>query len=368
MAQGTQTHILRQMAGLQGSGEHENPLTTSRAMRLLLAKVAQDHAGLALSVSSISETAADLDPALDDLPDGLMLVRLDRGDLPVGLIALDPDLRAAVLEIATTGTLNPHAAAARAPTATDHFLCQPLLASFVAAFPEAVQGTPLQDWVTGAAVGAMIADTRRAALLLAECSYRTIQMTVQLAQTDRQGLLVLMLPIPKAAPEDSLPLPEKPDWADSLASRIGGSCAILDAHLHRFSLPLSALRALAVDTVLPLHGCSVSSVRLKTLDGRTVASARLGQSAGKRAVRIETPPALDMHDLPTARAAAAPMVAFSQVAEGADQLPVSSADRLAPAPRPDEARGFDPAEDVAGDLTQGAEDGFAFDAGGPDPA
>jgi flagellar motor switch protein FliM len=368
MAQGTQTHILRQMAGLQGSGDSENPLTSSRAMRLLLAKVAQEHAGLALSVSSIAETTAHLDLALDDLPDCLMLVRLERGDRPVGLIALDPELRAAVLEIATIGALNPHAAEVRAPTGTDHLLCQPLLASFVAAFPEAVQGTASQDWTSGAGVGAMIADTRRAALLLGECTYRTVQMTVQLGQTDRQGLLVLMLPVPAVTPEESLPLSEKPDWTISLASRVGDVSADLDAQLHRFSLPLSALRTLTVDTVLPLHGCTVSSVRLKALDGRTVVTARLGQSAGKRAVRIETPPALDMNDLPTPKAASAPMVSFSQVAEAADPALASSVDRPVSHAHPEETRERDQTEDIAtGVAVVGAEDSFAFDDGGLDP-
>jgi flagellar motor switch protein FliM len=361
MAQGTHTHILRQMAGLRGSGDDENPLTTSRAMRLLLAKVAQDHAGLALSVSSISETTDDLDPALDDLPEGLMLVRLERGDRPVGLIALDSELRAAVLEIATMGALNTHPAEVRAPTGTDHFMCQPLLGSFVATFPEAVQGTALQDWISGAGVGTLIANTRRAALMLEECTYRTIQMTVQLGQTDRQGLLVLMLPVPVAEADNSLPAPETPDWAISLVSRIGDSSAVLDAHLHRFSLPLAAVRALAVDTVLPLHGCTVSSVRLKALDGRTVASARLGQSAGKRAVRIETPPALDMQDLPPAKSTDPRMVPLSEVSSGASEKFSVSDTSL---------KGWgssDPAKEPDSDIADSAGESFAFDAGGRDP-
>jgi len=72
---------------------------------------------------------------------------------------------------------------------------------------------------------------------------------------------------------------------------------ILDAILHRSKFPLSLLAGLVEGQVVPLPGCSVSSVRMEALDGTTVARGRIGQMAGNIAVRVETPKGSLMTDL-----------------------------------------------------------------------
>ena len=65
-------------------------------------------------------------------------------------------------------------------------------------------------------------------------------------------------------------------------------------------MPIAQAQTLRVGQVLPLSGCTVHSVRMVSADGRDVGAAKLGQSGGMRAIRIETAPPADMMDLTTA--------------------------------------------------------------------
>ena len=316
MTESTHATILRRMTRAHAADVVENPLTSSRAVRLALTKAANDAAGLVLTVSSVAEEVNDLDAMLAGLPDGIMLVGLQRSGQLVGLIALDMQLRAAVLEMETMGVLSGQVADDRAPTQTDKVMCDPLLAGFLAAFPDAVRSTALEGWGDHVTHEARIADTRAAGLLLADVSYRLLQMDVQLGTTDRQGVLLMMLPFVEAVTEKPAPVPPlTPDWATEFTKVINDAPASLTALLHRFSIPLATAQKLHVGMVLQLPGCRVSSVKLIAADAKVVAQAKLGQSGGMRAVRIEAAPLPDLHDLDTA-AAVIPMPEQHVAAQG----------------------------------------------------
>ncbi len=72
MTDSTQATILRRMTSSHETDVAENPLTSSRAVRLALTKAANDSVGLVLTVSSVAEDVSALDAMLDGLPDGLM--------------------------------------------------------------------------------------------------------------------------------------------------------------------------------------------------------------------------------------------------------------------------------------------------------
>ena len=206
-------------------------------------------------------------------------------------------LRAAVLEMETMVVLAATAAEDRAPTHTDKVLCEPLIAAFLAAFPEAVRGTAFDGWGDGITQHDRIKDTRNAGLVLDDCPYRLVQMNVQLGPADRHGTLFLALPLNDVPKVEEAPAKHKADWNARFPKVVEDAPAALTALLHRFSVPLALARSLRVGTVLPLAGCSVSSVRLLAPDGQEVAEAKLGQSGGKRAVRLQTAPMPDLHDL-----------------------------------------------------------------------
>ncbi|SFS04832.1 FliM/FliN family flagellar motor switch protein [Yoonia litorea] len=328
---------------MQDKTDADSPLTSSRAVRLALAKAAQDSISLPLTVSSIAEEVDRLDAMLGALPDGLMLVRLEKGDGLAGLIAVDAEMRAAVVEVETTGAVSLRAAEPRLPTGTDRFLCDPVLKMFLSAFPQAVSGTDYAGWADDVSAGTCFANTRLAGLELADGRYRSLQMTVQIGQTDRQGMLIMALPLPEPVTRPSAVSKSKENWSEQLHKVVESVPATLIAELHRFSVSLGYLQGLKVGDVIRLDGCSVSSIKLRDAEGKPVATARLGQSMGKRAVRLEAPPQLDLKELPTnSPVQEKPAEAFLE-----PDLAIGSIDEALPlSPQQREPPTFDPTVDL----------------------
>lgn len=292
--------LLRRMTRSQEQEVADNPLTASRAVRLALTKAANDTVGLVLTVESVAQEITTLDDMLGTLGPEMMLISLARDGEGVGLLALDMEMRAAVLEMETMGAVLAQPAETRKPTRTDKMLCDPLLQNFLSAFPGAVTHTPLEGWVDGASVGEKIDSTRAAGLVLKDCAYRILRMSVDLGVADRRAMLVIVLPLVEetAAPDAAPPAPV--DWGQIFQENVAEAPACLEALLHRAPISLATAQSLQVGTILPLPGCTVNSVRLLSPDGHVVAQAKLGQIGGYRAVRLETAPAPQLGELPHA--------------------------------------------------------------------
>ncbi len=305
MTDSTQVPLLRRMTRLRHDAMAENPLTSSRALRLVLSKAASDTVGLVLTVQGVSEDVRKLDDLLTGLSNDLLLVGLMRDARLVGVAAIDMQLRAAILEMQIIRALIDKPADDRMPTGTDKVMCDPMLSTFLAALPEALLGTDLDGWVDDVLVGDRLESCRLAGLVLDDCHYTDMQMSVGLGITDRQGLLQIALPVPNrpAQPHDKDPV--SVDWDSALQDTVAEAPASLDALLHEFTIPLAQANALAVGTVLPLPGCTVNSVRLMAPDGYEVAQAKLGQVGGMRAVRLQSVPLPEMAELGPGAAAMA---------------------------------------------------------------
>jgi len=274
-----------------------NPLTSSRAVRLAMTKAANDTIGLVLTVSSVGEETTGLDDMLSALDDGMMLVGLERDDMLVGMIAVDVELRAAILEMQTIGALLGRKAEPRTPTSTDKMLCEPLFGTLLSSFPQALTTTPLEGWLDQISHGAQIASARAAGLVLKDCHYRIVTMNVDLGIAERTGVLQIVLPLVSAPSVEEVPPSLSASWDSTFHDAVSDASAQLDALLHRFPISLATAQGLHVGSVLNLQGCTVNSVRLLANDGKTVAQAKLGQIGGFRAVRIEDAPTQQLHDL-----------------------------------------------------------------------
>ena len=297
MTQDTHVTLLRRKTRVQDNDVVANPLTSSRAVRLALVKAANDTIGLELSVSSVADDVNLLDTMLEELPDDLMLIGLLHDGVLVGFIGVDMQLRAAVLEIQTMGRIGRQPAEIRKVTGADRTLCDPMIACFIANLPQASLGTSIEGWVVDATIGDIIADKRAAGLLLVDQSYRVVQMNVDLSGTDRRGMLLIVLPPVTKPVATSSPAETPADWQDAFQTVINEAPSTLSAILHRFEVSLSTARGFKVGTVLPLPGCTVSSIRLVAADGYFVGAAKLGQSNGMRAVKLQPKPTMDLHDL-----------------------------------------------------------------------
>ncbi|WP_106744702.1 FliM/FliN family flagellar motor switch protein [Yoonia maritima] len=325
MTDDTHLSILRRMAGARDLVADDSPLTSSRAMRLALAKSASDAVGLILTVTTVTDDTLRLDEMLNMIDDTLMLVGLKRDDRLIGIVALDMQLRAAVLEMQMMGALIPRDAEQRVPTATDKTMCDPMLAILLSSLPDAMPGEEFSGWADGVQIDALIESRREVGLMLNDCAYRVLRMNVDLGTADRQASIMLALPCIATKEEQETIPPEPVDWPTAFQATIGDAPTNLDAQLHRFKMSLGHAQDLEVGQLIPLHGCTVGSVRLLALDGQVVANAKLGQMGGMRAIRIEseiTPQLADLNGLQRG-VEAAQSVPKNDNAITADMLPAA---------------------------------------------
>ena len=299
MADQQHISILQRMAGQRDTDVEDNPLTSSRAVRTVLAKVAQDTVGLGLTVSGIEEVIQPLDDMLGDLSDDLMLVGLHKGADLAGVAAIDMQLRAATLEIQTIGMVSENAVDPRPATNTDKRMCDPLLAGLLKMLPGAVAGTEFAGWLDGATAGDMLQSVRSAGLLLSDHPYRVLRLRVALGTAAREGMIALILPpnVPQIAPQPVVS--DKGNWPGAFQAAVAQAPMVFEAELCRFPMSIGKAESLSPGDIVPLDGCTVASVRLRSLDGRVVKRARLGQSNGKRAVRIAAEQLPEMAELAT---------------------------------------------------------------------
>ena len=236
-----------------------------------------------------------LDTVLGQVTGDMLLLALwdERG--MSGFAGVDLELRTGLVEVQTMGRLRTTRADTRPVTATDAALSQPLVVAFLQELAQATRGTPLEGWVDGHRVEGRVGGVRAAEMALPDVPYRLVRLTIDLATGDRQGELLLILPVARPTAEAPVtPVGTEGGFAAQLRCNVLQAEAALDAVLTRLRLPLRQAEVLEVGQLLSLPGVTVASLRLEGPDGRVVAQGRLGQSAGMRAIRIEGKPQQEM--------------------------------------------------------------------------
>ena len=295
MEQESAQSVLARLLRSAGQAAANSAVTPTRALRLAMARAAEQSVGLNLSVLGVTEEVMPLDEALESLAPEMMLLALGRGGDPVGLAAFDLQLRTATVEVQTVGALRPAPAAERRITDADAALCAPLVTGFLADLAQTALDTSLEGWADGVDAGVRLPDARAAGMILEDCVMRLVRLSLELGGSERQGeLLVALASGPKAHPAKMSRKP--PHFTEALRASVMRAPAELHAVLHRLPMSLRDVEGFKVGQVLPLTGVTVGSVRLEGPDGGCVGQARLGQVTGLRAVRIEQTARIEMRD------------------------------------------------------------------------
>lgn len=290
--------VLRRMAARPVNPVAEVSLTAARALRLSMTRSAEREIGLVLTVLNVSEERLSLEALLEQLEDGQMFADLTIDEESIGVMALDPGLVAAIVEVRTTGQLSTGTPELRPVTAVDFALAEPIRAALLTELAETTENTTLEGWVAKVRSGDRVRSVRALGLRLEDLTYRVVTLKLDLGAEGREGSLVLALPVERTAVPASTDDLTPVDWAAEFRETVMASPAMLDVILHRMDLPLSRITGFSVGQMIPLTGCSVGAVRIEDPEGVVVARGRLGQKGGHIAVRIETPAGVEMTDLP----------------------------------------------------------------------
>ncbi|MCW1951531.1 MAG: FliM/FliN family flagellar motor C-terminal domain-containing protein [Octadecabacter sp.] len=273
----------------------ENATSPTRQMRRALGRAADKSVGLSASVLGISEEVMDAENLIEDGPEGWVVLGLRTGDAAglCGLFLMDQPLRSALIEMQTMGSLLPLAETQRPVTRTDAVMSVPFAVNLLAELGEVNFGAPdlnLASYDIGP-----IENLRTAGLVMMQGSYRVWRVTAQMGGGEAQGEMLIALRPKEAAVLQ--PVANTSDWSKNLRDALDDAPADLDAVLTKMTLPIGKIEEFEVGQVLQLAGTTVGSVTLTGPGGEKIATARLGQVAGKRAVRVEVAQ-VDMQDVP----------------------------------------------------------------------
>ncbi|MEL6571979.1 MAG: hypothetical protein AAFQ64_09990, partial [Pseudomonadota bacterium] len=238
--------VLRRMVSPPPPAPEDVPITSSRAMRLAVTRAADKTHAMPLTVTGLEEEVRDLDAMLETITADMLLVGMVKDQVLMGLAALDTQLRSALIEMQTVGTVLPGPPDDRPPTGTDATMAEPLLGSILAHLSETAARTPLDGWGQGLSPLGRVTNTRAAGLILPERPYRIVRMMIDLQVDGRQGKLLMALPdhltltAPAEAPDVDV------DWSTRFQTAVNAAPVRLAAELHRFKAPLVAVETMAV--------------------------------------------------------------------------------------------------------------------------
>nr|WP_283163975.1 FliM/FliN family flagellar motor C-terminal domain-containing protein [Roseibaca domitiana] len=140
-------------------------------------------------------------------------------------------------------------------------------------------------------------------VVLDDLDYKVLQLRISLGQGRVTGLWTLVLPC--YAPAGPAVQDENDDWENRLTGAVENSPVMLNAVLCRFKLTLKEALALTKGDVLRVPESALETLGLTALSGAAVATGRLGQARGFRAVRLTADPQVsgrgDLQSAPTLR-------------------------------------------------------------------
>jgi flagellar motor switch protein FliM len=294
MAQGD---VIRRKLGLarDNAARLADPRGTGaeKALPLALARAARDAFALSLDCGRMQTGAVSVAEVVERIPERSLICLLEGPGEGLGVMVLSPDLLAGLIEVQTLGKVMPGPALARRPTRTDAAMVAGWLDSALIGLEQALLADDDLTWTDGFRYASCLDEARPLGLLLEDAPHRMLLADIDVARGTKQGQLLLVLPAqgrgrrPEGADQlDANRPPPPPPFEAQLHEQILSAECQLNAVIGRMRLPLGQLMDLMPHLILPLGGAGVGHVQLETVEGRVLASGRMGQTRGNRALRI----------------------------------------------------------------------------------
>lgn len=351
MTKEVQPSAMRRKAGAGRPPPEIGRVTAAKAVRTAVVQAADEVAGLAATAGLVDESRTTLTPFVEALPDPALLALVEGPAARFGLVVLDAQVVAALIEIQTTGRVVPRPAEPRAPTRTDAIMCADFIDRLLELIELRVAEADLEvaPAVSGFRYGLALAEPRAIMMTLEDIPYRTFRFEIDLGRGAKSGVIQLLMPHdPPGAHRAGAA--EAEEFAEAMRAQVLETQAVLTATLLKRRMTLAEVARFDVGTRLVLPREALANIAVEALDGTVVAQGRLGQMNGHRAVRLTVPNRAGADMVATAMPAPEPRAPALNAA--APDLPV-------PGVAPQPVGIGDLAPDGAGDL------GDLADLGGP---
>lgn len=292
--------VLRQKAAVGREAFQARAMSPSKALRLALTKSADELFDLPLVVTGVKQTCVTLGSMLSGLSDETLLVMLDGPEGALGVMTLDIQILAGLIEMQTTGLVVAKEALKRPPTRTDAAMVAPLVDAFLTRFEENLVDEPDGYWVEGFRFGVRADDLRMLELTLEAPEYNVFRMNVDMFGGAKTGEIAIIMPVKALPPLEG----ETAHPGETIGMQLGEVMmqvpTEINAVLHRLTLPLSAVSQLKVGQILEIPGECLADMRLETSPKKLLVETSLGQLNGFRAVRLNgaMSPLVDASDAP----------------------------------------------------------------------
>ncbi|MGI9388956.1 MAG: FliM/FliN family flagellar motor switch protein [Boseongicola sp.] len=260
-----------------GAGAIENLLAVA------LPRSADRLLDMQVDIQSVSFGMLDQTGVVASLTENDLICRISGVGLGFGLIVADTRFLSALIEVQTLGKVTSALPSERLPTNTDVTFVSDILDQWLKdiAHPATEQGLAEDLLPTGYARDAGRLDLRAVELALDPCQYRSLTIAVEFGEEAKLGKLSIYTPIVAACEDEEL----HATLGRQLRPYLLDAPVEMTAVLARESLSLEKIAELSEGDVFPLPEAQLQSVRLEVEDRKLIATARLGQAGGKRAVR-----------------------------------------------------------------------------------
>ncbi len=244
--------------------------------------------GLRLDIGSVDiSLCPDRDAAVAKVGDGMRLfLQDDRGAR--GLLCVSHGLGDALIEVQTTGRVDETGFAPRPVTDIDRAMARDFIDLFLAAISKESEDRGGGTWPAALRFGGPVTDHSQIALRLPDDRYHCVRIALGFSGTERTAEVMHLLPVraPDMASDSRTCGSGDPEWAGAMRARLLAARLDLDAVLCRSWITVTDMKALAPGTLLPFTPGDLDRVQIEDKHGTVLASGRLGQVAGNRAVRI----------------------------------------------------------------------------------
>lgn len=263
-------------------------MTIERAFTLGLPKAAERSVKLPLNPSGIEMLTARADTAIDHLPAGGLVGYLGSRDGAIGVVALDSQTLAALIEIQTTGAVRSGNANPREATRTDAYMCDHFIDSIFAEIESLLSDSGSNPWSRGYRFERRVDDRRKLPMRLEASEYLVCEAALDLGDGQKQGSATFIVSADETAAEGSEDAEDaKMDWGDALTPVVSQSVADLEAILLKVQYKISQLAEFKPGDLIRFPPSKLGKVQIVGSNGISVAQATLGQMQGMRAIKIQ---------------------------------------------------------------------------------